>query len=270
MVPENPNPLRPLTAKEKLVLEFIENYLLQEGIAPSYQEIKDHFGFASFNSVQRYLKQLQSKEYIHIPGGNQKRAITILHSSQAALESLNKTLSHPSLNNVVSANPFAAPSSQEEASMNLSTSISSESLSLPLYGKVAAGRPIEAIEYNEFVDVPPSMVKYPARSFALKVEGSSMIEDAILDGDIILVQEQQQANNGDIVVAVVDNEATVKRFYSYKSENDFFNKSTQSYTHFSQYPVIELRPSNSSMESLWFSPEEVKISGLVVGLLRQF
>lgn len=270
MVPEIPDPLRPLTAKEKRVLEFIESYLLKKGIAPSYLEIKDHFGFASFNSVQRYLKQLQNKEYIHIPGGNQKRAITVLQSSRAALKSLNQNHSHLSLNNVVSANPFAAPSSQEETSMKPSTFFSSESLSLPLLGKVAAGRPIEAMEYDEFVDVPPSMVRYPQKSFALRVEGESMIEDAILDGDIILVQEQNQAHNGDIVVAVVDNEATVKRFYLYKNKADVINKCSQSYPHLSDGPVVELRPSNSEMESMWYSPDAVNISGLVIGLLRQF
>src|SRR4051794_21782215 len=73
--------LRSLTAKEKKVMEFIESYLSEHGIAPSYQEIKENFGFASFNSVQRYLHQLQLKNYIYIPGGNQKRAITVLHSS---------------------------------------------------------------------------------------------------------------------------------------------------------------------------------------------
>ena len=75
--------IRSLTPKEKNVLEFIETYIKENGFAPSYLEIKDHFGFASFNSIQRYLKQLQNKQYIHIPGGNQKRAITILKSANS-------------------------------------------------------------------------------------------------------------------------------------------------------------------------------------------
>ncbi len=67
------NQILPLSPNEKRVLEFIETFMAANGFAPSYQEIRDHFGFASFNSVQRYLKQLQSKEYIHVPSGHQKR-----------------------------------------------------------------------------------------------------------------------------------------------------------------------------------------------------
>src|SRR4051812_9454922 len=73
----------PLTEKEKDVLEFIEGFIGHRGIAPTFQEIKQNFGFASFNSVQRYLKQLQSKHYLHIPGDNQKRAIQVLHPSDS-------------------------------------------------------------------------------------------------------------------------------------------------------------------------------------------
>src|SRR5580698_8220623 len=73
----------PLSLKEKATLEFIEEYVALKGVAPTFQEIKEHFGFASFNSVQRYIKQLQLKGYISVPGGNQKRAIQVLHSSRS-------------------------------------------------------------------------------------------------------------------------------------------------------------------------------------------
>src|SRR6201995_4071054 len=72
---------QPLTPKELRVLEFIEAFMQEQAVAPTFQEIKDNFGFASFNSVQRYLKQLQTKNYLHIPAGNQKRAIQLLHPS---------------------------------------------------------------------------------------------------------------------------------------------------------------------------------------------
>ena len=273
MVPEIPPTLRPLTVKEKKVLEFVENYLRHEGIAPSYREIKDHFGFASFNSVQRYLKQLQAKGYIHIPGGNQKRAITLLQSSyavQTSMVEMHSTIKSLSQNNVVSTNPFVAPPFPKEASTVPSTQPLSGSLSLPLYGRVAAGIPIEALDHNEFVEVPPTMIRYPEKSFALKVEGESMIEDAILDGDTILVQEQQTASSGELVVAVVDNEATVKRIYFHKKSDHFFNNESQIYSQFPDINSIELRPSNKTMSSLWYKPGEVKISGIVIGLLRQF
>src|SRR3954468_5407718 len=82
MAPKKLPPL-PLSIKELKVLEFIEQFVEGRAVAPTYQEIKEHFGFASFNSVQRYLKQLQEKNYIHIPGGNQKRALQVLHSSRS-------------------------------------------------------------------------------------------------------------------------------------------------------------------------------------------
>ncbi|MGZ3815444.1 MAG: transcriptional repressor LexA [Bdellovibrio sp.] len=236
------SPLPPLTPKEKSVLEFIENHILSSGFSPSYQEIKDHFGLASFNSVQNYLKQLTSKGYIENPAG-QKRAVQVLHSASAVKEHLlSKTVSTKT----------GSPRSQLLQARE-------EILSIPLLGKVAAGQPIEALKYDEFIDIAPSMVKNPAKTFALKVQGDSMIEDGIFDEDIILVQNQNSANNGDIVVATVDNEATVKRIYTRTSSNDV-----------SEEKMIELRPSNSKMKSMWFSPDQVEIRGIVTGLIRKF
>lgn len=235
-------PLPPLTPKEKLVLEFIENHVLSSGVSPSYQEIKDHFGLASFNSVQNYLKQLTSKGYIENPQG-QKRAIQVLHSASSVLEHLQSKK--------VSTTTGSHRSQLLQAR--------DEVLSLPLLGKVAAGRPIESIKYDEFIDVPPSMVRDPAKSFALKVQGDSMIEDGIFDQDVILIQKQNSANNGDIVVATVDNEATVKRIYLRPQPNSSSNGK-----------MVELRPSNSTLKSMWYTPEEVEIRGLVIGLIRKF
>lgn len=233
-------PLPPLTPKEKSVLEFIESHILSSGVSPSYQEIKDHFGLASFNSVQNYLKQLTSKGYIENPQG-QKRAIQVLHSASAVQDHLHKKVSTTT----------GSPRSQLLQARD-------EILSLPLLGKVAAGQPIEALKHDEFVDVPPSMVRNPSKSFALKVQGDSMIDDGIFDEDIILIQKQTSASNGDIVVATVENEATVKRIYIRpRPEGDKHN-------------MVELRPSNSTMKSMWYEPNEVEIRGIVVGLIRKF
>ncbi|MNL25927.1 LexA repressor [compost metagenome] len=103
------------------------------------------------------------------------------------------------------------------------------------------------------------MVRNPAKSFALKVQGDSMIEDGIHDEDVILVQKQNTANNGDIVVATVENEATVKRIY-FRARPDSGSSDK----------MVELRPSNSTMKSMWYPPEEVEIRGILVGLLRKF
>lgn len=235
-------PLPPLTPKEKRVLEFIESHILSSGVSPSYQEIKDHFGLASFNSVQNYLKQLTNKGYIENPLG-QKRAIQVLHSASAVQENLqSKSVSTTT----------GSPRTKLLQARD-------EILSLPLLGKVAAGQPIEALKHDEFIDVPPSMVKNPAKSFALKVQGDSMIEDGIFDEDIILIQKQDSASNGDIIVATVDNEATVKRVYIRPRPDSG-----------SSDKMVELRPSNSTMKSMWYSPDEVSIRGIVVGLIRKF
>jgi len=239
----------PLTEKEKAVLELIETRLSQSGVSPSYQEIKDHFGFASFNSVQNYLKQLVAKGYIQI-ANNQKRAIQILNSSQAVQQIVQSKVS-PSKTGPSRGTLLQTPSGREEV------------LALPLLGKVAAGAPIEAFEHDEFIQVPPSMVRNPSKSYALKVSGSSMIEDGIFDGDIILVQKQASASNGEIVVASIENESTVKRFFMKNSSEEIsgFDGSAK---------VIELRPANSSMKSMWYPPDQVQIQGVVVALIRKF
>jgi len=227
--------LRPLTLKEKTVLEFIEGYFIEKEIAPSFMEIKDHFGFASNNSVQRYLKQLTSKGYIFIPSGNQKRAITLLHPSNT----LHKNFTTP-YNNLQSARSVTPPPVTGQ-------------YSLPLLGKIAAGLPIEALEHNETIDVPFNFVQHPDKSYVLQVQGESMIESGIHNGDMIVVEDTNSANNGDIIVAVIDNEATLKKYYFHKDKN-----------------LIELRPSNSSMESMWHHPKLVNIKGILKNLLRKY
>lgn len=232
---------KPLSAKEKSILEFIEQTLSSTGVSPSYQEIRNHFGFASFNSVQNYLKQLTGKGYIQT-ANNQKRAIQLLHPSTAIQEGIAKL-------NLASSQPQI--SSQETPRKLLLQASREEVLSLPLLGHVAAGAPIEAFEHDEYIDVPPSLVRNSAKTFALKVKGSSMIDDGIFDGDIILVQKQSNASNGEIVVATVDNESTVKHIYARPDQ-------------------IELRPANSNMNSMWYPPDQVQIQGVVVGLIRKF
>lgn len=234
---KNNSPLPPLTEKEKAVLAMVEESLSENGISPSYQEIKDHFGFASFNSVQNYLKQLAQKGYIQIPS-HQKRAIVVLHSANSVQEAIRTQRAQ-------------IPSSNERGPV--------EACELPLLGKVAAGQPLESFEHDEYIDVPLSLVRNPQKTFALRVSGSSMIEDGIFDGDLILVQKQANASNGEIVVASVDNESTVKHFYLRTHPERGGSEKW-----------VELRPANSTMESMWYPPPVVKIQGVVVGLIRKF
>ena len=239
-------PLPSLTAKEKSVLQFIEGELLNKGISPSYQEICDHFGFASFNSVQNYLKQLTQKGYVNIQQ-NQKRAIQLLHSAEDFHKDLVERLQ------------VTAESSRSSLSNQSSPKISefaehTKVLPIPFLGRVAAGMPIERLSENEFIDIPLTLVKNTRDLFALKVEGDSMIEEGIFDGDTLVVQSQKVARDGDLVVASIDQEATVKRFFQKKNSEK----------------SIELRPANKRLTSMWYHPAQVEIKGLVKALLRSY
>lgn len=243
------SPLLPLTTKERAVLEFIEAELVNKGLSPSYQEICDHFGFASFNSVQNYLKQLSHKGYLHI-AQNQKRAIVVLHSAKE----FQRDMSHRLKLNL--------ESSDQSLQSSFNPSIDSNSdpkvYSVPFLGRVAAGSPIERILDNEFIQVPMEMIKTPGNYFALKVEGESMIDEGIFDGDFLIVLSQQSARDGDLVVASIEEEATVKRFFHKKNAE------------LSNEKMIELRPSNSKLKSMWYSPEKVEVKGLVKALFRNY
>src|SRR5262249_7920913 len=149
---------QPLSLKELKVLEFIEAFMQEQAVAPTYQQIKEHFGFASFNSVQRYLKQLQDKNYIYIPGGNQKRALQVLHSSRSLSNLLTDRMVDPAALATNQQYPFptqqkkGSPSRAADISMVSSTS-GADSLSLPILGRVAAGLPIESFLHDEHIDV---------------------------------------------------------------------------------------------------------------------
>lgn len=200
-----------LTKKQKQVLDFISGYIEENEYSPTQMEIKEYFGFKSLGSVQDYIRYLKNAGYLE-----------------------NDTNSVRGLRPI---NPDA-PSSNDNV------------LQIPLHGKVAAGNPIEAIEGNEFIEVPSHMVR-KGNHYALTVSGESMIEDGILDGDLIVVKEQKNAHNGDTVVAVMDGEATVKRFYK---------KSNR----------IELHPANSSMKPIIVKGGQFQIKGVLVGLIRAY
>ncbi|MBL7545220.1 MAG: repressor LexA [Bdellovibrionaceae bacterium] len=259
--PPLPQNLKPLSPKEKGVLDFVTSYFLENGHSPSYQEIKDHFGLASFNSVQNYLKQLQNKSYVRLFPG-QKRCIEILQTSDALKDkilSFSKKTELPSdSQDMLLQNSLSKSLPKVSKLRGQREVLSSPHFELPYLGRVAAGNPIERTHENETLDVIPMLVKQPESTFVVRVEGDSMIEEGINDSDFILVQEQSYAKNGDIVVASVDNEATVKRIY-YKAKSNL-NESQK----------IELRPSNSRLKSFFYDPSEVIIKGIVVGLMRKF
>lgn len=135
-------------------------------------------------------------------------------------------------------------------SLQIKTTSEIPRFEIPLIGLVAAGFPIEAVRTNETIDIPRDMLG--RRTFALKVRGSSMIGDGIFDGDYVIIEPTNSPRNGEIVIALIDNEnATLKRFYNEKNQ-------------------IRLQPSNSSLRPMRFSKSRVTIQGKVRGVIRKF
>ena len=199
-----------LTHRQKEVYAFLKSYVEEQGIAPTYEEIRRHFGFRSYNAVFKHLKQLEARGYLLAGRKNRKQAFRLQ-------------------------DPLAA---------------SPAAVVIPLLGRVAAGLPIEALEDRDTVEVPESFLG-TGEHFALRVRGESMVEDGIHDGDLIIVRQQDRAENGQTVVALVDGEATVKRFYL-------------------RGATVELHPANPQMKPLVVDARRVMIRGVVVGLIRKY
>ncbi len=198
-----------LTEKQKDFLRFLSQYINEWSRSPSFDEICSHFGFTSYNTVTTYLRTLERKGYVRLPGKkNQKRAIEVI------------------------------------------SPVETKRFELPLLGRVAAGKPIEALEQVDVIEVPPSMAEQ-GDHFVLQVKGDSMKEDGILDGDFIIVRKQPTAQNGETVVALINNEATVKKYYRRKAH-------------------VELRPAHAGMEPIIVREGNLQIRGKVVGILRQY
>ena len=126
-------------------------------------------------------------------------------------------------------------------------------IDLPLLGLVAAGAPIEAVEDRETLSVPEDMLRRGGRNFVLKVAGDSMIDEQIRDGDYIVVNSRERAENGEMVVALVDGEsATVKTFYRERDGN------------------VRLQPANPTMQPMLFPAERIRVQGVVVGVIRRY
>jgi repressor LexA len=212
-----------ITKKQKAVLDFIEKTIDETGIAPTVRDICEGLGLSSPSTVHVHLKTLEDKGLIH-RDPLKSRCITIVgHDRKPAPE--------PEPEDAIGVGGF------------------SNVVSLPVVGNVAAGIPILA-EQNITETIPlPTDIVGDASSFLLKVRGDSMIEIGINDGDFVAVKQQPTANNGDIVVAMVEDGATVKRFFK---ENGY----------------IRLQPENSSMEPIIVT-ENVSIVGKVTAVFRR-
>jgi repressor LexA len=140
------------------------------------------------------------------------------------------------------------PQKNRKRSIEVISPVETKRFEFPLLGKVAAGKPIEAVELPDVIEIPPSMVG-AGDHFVLQVKGDSMEEEGILDGDYVVIRKQPTAENGDTVVALIDNEATVKKYYRMQE-------------------YVELRPAHTGMAPIRVRQGEIRIEGKVVGVMR--
>ncbi len=201
-----------LYARERQLLEFITQFIQRYGYAPTLKEIGDALGMGSPATVHEHVDKLRQKGFIRKLDGTARGIEIVEEHARVAGKS---------------------------------------AIELPVLGYIAAGSPLEPYtDPNLYISVAPTMIAADRPSYVLQVKGTSMIEDGILDGDYVVVQHQQDAKNGDIVVALLPNGfATLKRIYFEKER-------------------IKLMPANSTMSPIFTT--QVKIQGKVVGLIRKF
>ena len=224
-----------LTKKQKELLNYIQKFQSKNGVTPSYEEMKSALNLKSKSGIHRLILALEERGFVKRLA-HKARALEIIKDGISNIK-----VSEKNKNNLVIGNFI---NNANEDSQKLST--------LPLLGKIAAGTPIEAIQQNDTsVDVPKEMMPI-GESYALTVEGDSMINEGIHNGDTVLIKKTNLADNGEIVVALIDdNEATLKRI----------RKKGQS---------IALESANPIYETRILSAHRVKIQGKLIGLLRKY
>ncbi|MBM7868138.1 transcriptional repressor LexA [Heliomicrobium gestii] len=232
-----------LTPKEREVFEVIRKNVREKGYPPSVREIGEEMGWASSSTVHVYLKRLEDKGWIR-KDPTKPRAIEVLADRQERLESGRgggTASAHREFDNP----PFERPPRDSHISERQPPA--KAFLQVPLLGAVAAGSPILATEYVEdYLPVAKSMLG-EGEFFGLRVKGDSMIEAGILHGDTVIVRKQAHASNGQIVVAMIDEDATVKRF-------------------FMEADHVRLQPENSALEPI--RVRDVSVLGKVVMVMR--
>jgi repressor LexA len=235
-----------LTKKQHQLLTFIHERMQSDGVAPSFDEMKAALGLKSKSGIHRLITALEERGFLsRLP--HRARALEVVKLP----ENVTAEDSAAASSNVI-AGRFRSPQGVDAPAEGPSANDSEVSVQLPLYGKIAAGMPIEALSNpSDHVGVPPGLLG-SGDHYALTIEGDSMIEAGILDGDTVIIQNATTAENGSIVVALVDNEeATLKRLRR-KGES------------------IALEPANPDYETRIFGPDRVKVQGKLVGLLRQY
>ena len=236
-----------LTAKQKELLVFIDTRLRETGVPPSFEEMKEALALQSKSGVHRLIMALEERGFIRrLP--HRARAIEVIKLPEAMSEGTQRRPTFtPSV--IEGSGP---PRRQSQLSSPPPGYGASSGATVPLMGRIAAGVPISAIQdHQQDIGVPPDMVS-GGEHFALEVKGDSMIDAGINEGDIIIVRRCDTADNGDIIVALVEKEeATLKRLRRKGAS-------------------IALEAANPNYETRIFGPDQVDIQGKLVGLIRRF
>ncbi|WP_187429919.1 LexA repressor [Roseobacter fucihabitans] len=232
-----------LTKKQLDLLEFIQKRMQRDGVPPSFDEMKEALDLRSKSGIHRLITALEERGFIRRLA-HRARALEIVKLP----ESLGGAPTAGFTPRVIEGDKPDAP--MPPAAQGVTTAFSTE---LPLMGRIAAGVPIEAInQQSHNVTVPSQMLSGSGEHYALEVRGDSMIEAGINDGDVVVIKETSVADNGDIVVALVeDHEATLKR-YRRKGQ------------------TIALEAANPAYETRVFRDDQVKVQGKLVGLIRTY
>lgn len=232
-----------LTRKQYELLVYIQKRLNETGISPSFDEMKEALRLKSKSGIHRLITGLEERGYIRrLP--HKARALEILRLPENA-ESAGLGARSGFSPTIVNNDEYSPPPPP-------TTIVSHNVVALPLYGRIAAGTPIEAIrDQSTAVDVPANMLR-GGDHYALEVEGDSMIDAGILDGDTVIIQRCDVAENGVVVVALVDEyEVTLKRMR--RKGNS-----------------IALEPANQKYETRIFGPDRVQVQGRLIGLIRRY
>ena len=217
-----------LTAKQRELLQFIDDRLKQSGVSPSFDEMREALELKSKSGVHRLISALEERGFIRrLP--NRARALEVLKVPEIA----------------------SSPVAQALAARVVTPAPANDTLEIPLHGRIAAGTPIEALQGTESFAVPAALLG-PGEHYALEVSGDSMVEEGILDGDFALIRKVDTARDGEIVVALIDEEeATLK---TYRREGQ----------------MIRLDPANRAYEPQRYSEDRVQIQGRLAGLIRRY
>ncbi len=225
-----------LTKKQKNLLIFINKKLRSTGVSPSYEEMKESLNLKSKSGIHRLISALEERGFIKRLA-HKARALEVIKLPETA-----------SANDIYNSfSPSVIKGGLDEENLN-----NSKDTEIPVLGKIAAGTPIEAIQ-NEVSRIPlPANIEKDGEFFGLKVQGDSMIEAGINDGDTVIVKKADTADNGKIVVALIDDhEAMLKRIRR-------------------KGKTVALESANRNYETKIFGPDRVKVQGILVSLYRNF